>query len=56
MDINSDELRIMIEGKEVYPRREKMIKLKKDCVINLRLRLLGGGQDEMSWEKKSKVE
>ena len=42
MDIKSDELRIVIDGKEVYPNWEKMIKLRKDCVINLRLRLHGG--------------
>lgn len=42
--INPDVLRIIIGNKEIYPNREILNGMKKDCLINLKLRLLGGSQ------------
>ena len=44
--INQSELRIMINKKEIYPDRNALLGWKKDCVINLKARLLGGKSGE----------
>ena len=50
--INTSELRIVIDKKEIYPNREILPGLVKDCVINVRTRLLGGGYEGQRRQKK----
>ena len=50
--INPSELRIIIDKKEIYPSREILPRLEKDCVINIRTRLLGGGHGGKRWQKR----
>ena len=42
--INPSTLRIVIDSKEIYPNRELLVGWKENCVVNLKLRILGGGQ------------
>ena len=44
--LKPSELRIVIDKKEIYPNRELLGGWKKDSVINLKVRLLGGCQAE----------
>ena len=46
-------LRIVIGKKEIYPNREILKGWSKNCIINLKLRLLGGSQDYKGWQLKN---
>ena len=46
-------LRIVINRKEIYPNREILRStIKNCCIINLKLKLLGGCQVNKKWQKK----
>ena len=44
--IDPAELRIVIDNQEIHPSREPLKGWKRNCVINVRLKLLGGCDDK----------
>ena len=49
-------LRIVINRKEIYPNREILRRwMENCCIINLKLKLLGGGQEYKKRQKKEEL-